>query len=144
YLRDCLCTALNPVCAPCDDPAVLLACLEVKYCEVVRICNLERTFVLSPVTVRYWAPLNLFGKVIEQVCCQVAECPDAGQASFTSESTPGPFAESIRGFGHFGSLPRSVRVLISILSALLSKICGKDQTQLGTVIVPIVNLFQER
>src|SRR5262249_31234348 len=54
YLLDCLCAALNPACQPCNDPAVLLACLEVKDCKVVRICNLERTFVISPTALRYW------------------------------------------------------------------------------------------
>ena len=97
YLTDCLCAALNPVCAPCDDPAVLLACLEVKDCEVVRICNLERTFVLSPTAVRYWAPLDLIGKVIEQACCPVATCPDDQQASFMRRSAPALFGKLIMG-----------------------------------------------
>ena len=56
YLRQCICDAINPPCPPCDDPAVLLACLRVEGCEVVDICNLERTFVLTPVAMRYWMP----------------------------------------------------------------------------------------
>ncbi len=72
FLRNCLCLALNPPCPPCDDSAVLLACLEVKDCEVLSICNLERTFVLTPVTWRYWNPLlRVFGEFVEnQLCCK--------------------------------------------------------------------------
>lgn len=70
YLRDCASRVLNPACEPCDDTGVLLACFEVKECAVVRICNLERTYVLSPVAVRYWMPpLRLIGNLIERLCC---------------------------------------------------------------------------
>lgn len=70
YLRDCLCRAINPACEPCDDTGVLLACLEVEDCNVVRICNLERRFVLSPAAVRYWLPpLQLIGNIAERLCC---------------------------------------------------------------------------
>jgi hypothetical protein len=70
YLQECLCCALNPPCPPCEDTAVLLACLEVKDCKVVKICDLERTFVLTPLAVRYWLPpLRLLGEVIEKLCC---------------------------------------------------------------------------
>ncbi|HYP27454.1 MAG TPA: hypothetical protein VE262_12115 [Blastocatellia bacterium] len=70
YLRDCACRALNPACEPCDDTGVLLACFEVKDCAVVSICNLERTFVLSPAAVRYWLPpLRLIGNLAERLCC---------------------------------------------------------------------------
>jgi len=70
-LRDCLCAAINPPCPPCDDPAVLLACLEVKDCEVVDICNLERTFVLTAPSFRYWYGflINGIGNFLEQSCC---------------------------------------------------------------------------
>ena len=70
YVRDCICRALNPACAPCEDSAVLLACFDVQDCKVVKICNLERTFVLSPAAVRYWLPpLQLLGNLIERLCC---------------------------------------------------------------------------
>jgi hypothetical protein len=70
YLRDCLCRAVNPACVPCNDTAVLLACLEVDDCQVVKVCNLERTFVLSPSAVRYWLPpLQLLGNLLERLCC---------------------------------------------------------------------------
>lgn len=70
YLRDCVCRAFNPPCEPCNDSAVLLACLEVADCEVIKICNLERSLVLSPAAVRYWLPpLQLIGNLAERFCC---------------------------------------------------------------------------
>ena len=70
YLRASVCSVLNPACLPCEDSAVLLACLDWEECEVKRICNMERTFVLSPAAVRYWLPpLQLAGNVLEQLCC---------------------------------------------------------------------------
>ncbi len=75
YLRECICSAINPPCPPCDDPAVLLACLRVEGCEVRDICNLERTFVLTPVAIRYWMPfLRAFGNLLERVCCPSNRC----------------------------------------------------------------------
>src|SRR5205085_8473929 len=53
----------------CDDMSVLLACLEVKDCEVVKVCNLERNFVLTAVALRYWLPIERLGDVIEEICC---------------------------------------------------------------------------
>lgn len=71
YLRQCVCRAFLPPCPPCDDTAVLLACLKVRDCEVIEICNLERTFVLSPVAFRYWVPpLHWLGEFIEKLCCR--------------------------------------------------------------------------
>jgi hypothetical protein len=130
YLADCLCTALNPACAPCDDPAVLLACLEVKDCEVVRICNLERTFVLSPTAVRYWAPIGLLGQLIERVCCPVAKCPEDQQTSFISSSAQALF-DPLR---ERPSLPSPLGELLSLLSAGLSEICGKDGALLRRIL----------
>ncbi|MDJ0653699.1 MAG: hypothetical protein QNJ40_06085 [Xanthomonadales bacterium] len=70
YLVDCICAALNPPCQPCEDSAVKLACLEVEDCEVLRICNLERTFVLSWPAMRYWIPfLSTIGDLFEEACC---------------------------------------------------------------------------
>ncbi|MCP4898068.1 MAG: hypothetical protein GY906_13940 [bacterium] len=71
YLLDCICRALNPPCPPCEDPGVLLACLTIEDCEVIDICNLERTFVLSWPTMRYWLPfLRSIGSVFEWLCCE--------------------------------------------------------------------------
>ena len=71
YLIDCICAALNPPCRTCEDPAVKLACLEVEDCEVIRICNLERTFVWSGPAFRYWLPwLRAIGDLFERICCE--------------------------------------------------------------------------
>jgi hypothetical protein len=72
YLRDCICLAFNPICTPCDDPAVLLACFDVRDCEVVEICNMSRRFVLSPAALRYWLPpITALGKLLERFCCEL-------------------------------------------------------------------------
>jgi hypothetical protein len=71
YITACLCSALLPPCAPCDDTAVLLACLTVQECEVVDVCNLERTFVLSWPAMRYWLPwFGQVGEFFEKLCCE--------------------------------------------------------------------------
>jgi hypothetical protein len=70
YLRDCFCRAFNPPCLPCEDSGVLLACLDVQDCKVVKVCNTGRTFVLSPAAVRYWLPpLQLMGNILDRLCC---------------------------------------------------------------------------
>lgn len=72
YLIDCICAALNPPCTPCDDTGVKLACIEIEECEVTRICNLERTYVLSWPTMRYWIPfLCEIGNQFERLCCEL-------------------------------------------------------------------------
>lgn len=75
YFQDCFCRALLPPCPPCDDPAVLLACLEVEECRVVKVCNLERTFVFTPVALRYWLPLDWLGQILEKLCCTDIRLP---------------------------------------------------------------------
>lgn len=71
YLIDCICLALNPPCQPCEDQGVLLACLKVRDCEVVDICNLSRRFVLSPVALRYWLPpIGAVGDLLQRFCCE--------------------------------------------------------------------------
>jgi hypothetical protein len=76
YWQDCLCRALLPPCPACDDSGVLLACLDVEECEVVKICNLERTFVPTAVALRYWLPLHALGDAVEAFCCQELRCPE--------------------------------------------------------------------
>jgi hypothetical protein len=81
YLKDCICAAFNPPCAPCDDPAVLLACLTVKDCEVVDICNLKRKFIISGPALRYWVPpINWLGEVLERLCCPDPICEEEEEA----------------------------------------------------------------
>ena len=59
YYNDCGCAAINPPCPPCDDPGVLLACIEVDHCKVVRICNTVREYVYAPSTLRYWDAIDV-------------------------------------------------------------------------------------
>jgi hypothetical protein len=75
-LRDCICRAVLPPCPPCDDIGVLLACIELADCKVIDICNLERKFVLTAPTFRYWFPVNLFGDLIERLCCSEIRLED--------------------------------------------------------------------
>jgi hypothetical protein len=67
-LVECVCAAINPPCRSCDDTGVLLACLEVRDCEVVRICNAAREFVLGGPALRYWG-LGRLHEAVEQLCC---------------------------------------------------------------------------
>lgn len=68
-LMECMCMAVNPPCAPCDDTGVLLACLKIKECEVIEICNLHRRFVMTPVALRYWSSFAVVERFAEQLCC---------------------------------------------------------------------------
>ncbi len=107
YFQDCFCAALNPQCTPCDDPAVLLACLRVDGCDVIDICNLGRRWVLSAANLRYWlGPLRIVSRLLEWACCEPIRAPrrppprdrqadpvpdntdDEGFASFASRAQP--------------------------------------------------------
>jgi hypothetical protein len=69
-LIECSCDAILPPCAPCEDQGVLLACIGMLDCNVVEICNMERRFVLTPVTMRYWFPeIDRAFETFEQLCC---------------------------------------------------------------------------
>jgi hypothetical protein len=76
YVVDCVCAAINPPCVPCTDTDVLLACLEVKDCDVVKICNATRDYVLSGPALRYWIPaLDELRDQVEEFCCGPGEAP---------------------------------------------------------------------
>ena len=103
YLKDCICAALNPPCAPCDDPAVLLACLTVKDCEVIDICNLKRKFVISGPALRYWLPpLNMLGDVLEKLCCPDPICEEEEEEAPRAEIDKNTPSLSLRPTGAFG------------------------------------------
>ena len=70
-VTDCICAAFNPPCAPCEDTDVLLACLEVRDCTVVRICNADRDYVISGSALRYWLPAGL----LHELECSAAPRP---------------------------------------------------------------------
>jgi hypothetical protein len=70
YELECLCDSLNPPCAPCDDPGVLLACIEWCDCKVVDICDVERKWVITGPNLRYWLPgIARLGARVERLCC---------------------------------------------------------------------------
>ena len=92
-VRDCICAAFNPPCAPCEDTDVLLACLEVCDCTVVRICNAERDYVVSGSALRYWLPTGLLHQGLESFCC----CAERGRDVARAE--PGRLAFAEAGFG---------------------------------------------
>ncbi len=73
-LLDCVCQAITPPCAPCDDSAVLIACLDVEDCRVTGICNTERKLVLTGPAARYWfPPIGWFGELLELLCCTLRD-----------------------------------------------------------------------
>ena len=132
FIKDCLCLAILPKCAPCDDSGVLLACLTVRDCKVVDICNLERRFVLAPTTVRYWAGalIDEGGKLVEGFCCGSTEkaTPTFGRRELRTSSirfnelittyTGGMPRIQTRSVGAGGPVTISVDVPATVLSAL--------------------------
>jgi hypothetical protein len=72
--KECICMAINPPCAQCDDTDVLLACLTVKDCDVVDICNLARDLVLSPAALSYWLSWDRLQAQLEAFCCPDLPC----------------------------------------------------------------------
>jgi hypothetical protein len=75
----CLCSALNPPCQSCDDPAVLIAAVCLQDCVVTDICEMERRFVITWPNVRYWlhfpnSPIDIdrIGERLGQLCCLVS------------------------------------------------------------------------
>ena len=88
YISACRCAAINPPCPPCDDPDVLLACLEVRDCKVVRICTTVREHVLTGPTLRYWLPqYRWLRDRIDHLCC---DRPHPAEGSTKGEQLPWP------------------------------------------------------
>jgi len=101
FFADCMCRAFAPPCRSCDDPAVLLACIKVRDCQVLEVCNLARTFVLSPAAVRYWLPpISWMGELLARMCCG-STCSDVTkggtdlQSQFVGELLRNPSADAI-------------------------------------------------
>jgi hypothetical protein len=84
-MRDCVCSTVLPPCRDCADTGVLLACLKVKHCEVIEICNLSRHFVPSPVALRYWLGADRIEHWLHRECCKDPACRDDRQP--TSDAT---------------------------------------------------------
>jgi hypothetical protein len=71
--RDCICGAVNPPCAPCEDPAVVLAEVALEGCEVVEVCDLVRRHAVTGTALRYWLPLEWLYQQVEAACCEGAD-----------------------------------------------------------------------
>jgi len=123
----CVCGALNPPCQPCEDLGVRLACIEVKDCEVVDVCNLERKWVITPVALRYWIPhLHWLGEAWEVECCEnLGPSSGAGKAKLRARGktqlpdTPG-----------FRALTQLIGGEILALAALCLGADGDDRRRL--------------
>jgi hypothetical protein len=112
-LRSCACEALIPPCAPCDDTAVLLACLTVKDCKVTEICNLDRKLVLTGPNIRYWFPeICRTGKELEKWCCPACD-RERDPSPTLQEFRPRTYEESLHTA--FGSTPGFVGLALSTL-----------------------------
>ena len=72
-LIDCVCAAVNPPCAPCEDDALVLAVVAVDRCEVVEICNQARRHAITGTALRYWMPIEWLYCEIEKACCGDAD-----------------------------------------------------------------------
>lgn len=127
YVMDCVCMAINPPCAPCDDTGVLLACLEVdeEACEVVEICNLKRKFVITPTALRYWVPpIGMLGELIERMCCAEPPCDE-------QEDTPrrDPANFSLTDL----KSPQTTQLAQKFIVGALLKLCtpGRDRRDRG-------------
>jgi hypothetical protein len=97
-LRECACRALLPPCPPCEDPAVLLACLDIEECDVVDICNLERRFALTAPNFRHWFPVDLFGDALESACCEdLFPPPEEEKKDGTASNTSGEASGAAAG-----------------------------------------------
>ena len=111
--RSCVCEALIPPCAPCEDTGVLLACLTVEDCKVTEICNLDRKFVLTGPNIRYWFPeICRTGKELEKWCCPSCD-REHDPAPTLREFMPRTYEESLHAA--FGSAPGFVGLALSTL-----------------------------
>jgi hypothetical protein len=73
FLLDCFCSAFNPPCPTCDDPAVALATVCVRDCGVVEVCNAVRHHLLTGPNVEYWLPpIEMLRSLLERLCCDAS------------------------------------------------------------------------
>ena len=125
YFVDCVCAALNPPCLPCADADVLLACVEVRDCDVVRICNTARQFVVSGAAVRYWLPLERLGRLVEQWCCAPPRRPARPAPGSGSGGTSSPVQLAVTAHVFEPAPPRELpEQILGALAALGLRIPG--------------------
>jgi hypothetical protein len=146
YQRDCVCAAINPPCPPCDDDAVLLACLDVRDCAVVRICSTVRDWVISGPALRYWIPqLAELHQVLEAFCCGEPCRPERTQRLDQLAATgqlPAPLAAALGG-----SAAPPVTEQLGALWAEIHKLTGQvasTRRALSTEKARITNLSRAR
>jgi hypothetical protein len=72
-LLECMCSAINPTCSPCEDEAIVLAHVTVDRCEVIDICNQMRRYAITGAALRYWLPLEWLYCGISLFCCRDAD-----------------------------------------------------------------------
>jgi hypothetical protein len=106
YAAECLCGALLPPCPDCDDPCVPLAVIEVRECEVVHVCNLERRIALTGTALSHWIPRERLMGVLDQICCELPREPiKRREPSKVPESRPvrvQPVFRRVESFGVVG------------------------------------------
>ena len=142
-VRDCICRAVLPPCAPCDDTGVLLACIEMADCEVIDICNLERKFVLTAPNFRYWFPVNLFGDLVERLCCSDIHIKDKAQPK-TAPQPAQQAAAAARATVVQPIRDSDTNALLNMVSDHVFKTFGlsqRDGTQLGHIAFNLSDVF---
>ena len=142
-VRDCICRAVLPPCTPCDDTGVLLACIEMADCEVIDICNLERKFVLTAPNFRYWFPVNLFGDLVERLCCSDIRIEDEAQSKKAPEQAP-QAAAAARAVIAQPKRDNDTDALLNMVSDHVLKTFGlsqRDGTQLGHIALNLSDVF---
>jgi len=144
-VRDCICRAVLPPCPPCDDIGVLLASIELADCQVIDICNLERKFVLTAPNFRYWFPANLFGDLIERLCCSEIRLDDDPQPKKRPVPvTPGAAAAAAQPVIAKRTSGMDTDALVDMVSDHLLKTFGLNQrnaTQLGHIALNLKDVF---
>lgn len=146
-VRDCICRAVLPPCAPCDDTGVLLACIEMADCQVIDICNLERKFVLTAPNFRYWFPVNLFGDLIERLCCEdirIDEPPPKKQIRALPRAAGAPAAAAAQPVIAKPRSDKDTDALLNLVSDHLLKTFGlseRDGAQLGHIALNLNDIF---
>ena len=146
-VRDCICRAVLPPCAPCDDTGVLLACIEMADCQVIDICNLERKFVLTAPNFRYWFPVNLFGDLIERLCCEdirIDEPPPKKQIGALPRAAGAPAAAAAQPVIAKPRSDKDTDALLNLVSDHLLKTFGlseRDGAQLGHIALNLSDIF---
>lgn len=148
-VRDCICRAVLPPCAPCDDTGVALACIEMADCQVIDICNLERKFVLTAPNFRYWFPVNLFGDLIERLCCSDIRIEDEAPPKKQPEAAPQAAAVAPAAAAAQPAIAKhrgdnETDALLNMVSDHLLKNFGLTQrngTQLGHIALNLSDVF---